>query len=63
MNTNIVEIEIQATDDFLSLIGRAAAVAQISTEAFVLDASVAAAMRLLSVHGGPEPAESPRRPA
>jgi uncharacterized protein (DUF1778 family) len=48
MDTNTVNIEIQVTEDFLKLIDRAAAALDLLPETFVLGASVAAAIRLLS---------------
>ena len=48
MDTNTVNIEIQAADDLRSLIGRAAAVSQVTLEEFVLKASTFAAFNELS---------------
>ena len=47
MDTNTVDIEITATEDFCALVSRAAAVLKMTPEAFVLEASVASAIKLL----------------
>jgi uncharacterized protein (DUF1778 family) len=59
MDTNTVDIEITVTEDFWALVSRAAAVLKMTPEAFVLEASVASAIKQLpdgtdSMHGEPQ---------
>jgi uncharacterized protein (DUF1778 family) len=48
MDTNTVDIEIIVTEDFLALVSRAAAALKMTPEAFILEASVASAIKQLS---------------
>jgi uncharacterized protein (DUF1778 family) len=62
MDTNTVDIEITVTEDFWTLVSRAAAALRITPEAFVLEASVASAIRLLPDRTDATRGEPPHRP-
>ena len=63
MDANTVDIEITVTEDFWALVSRAAAALKMAPEAFVLEASVASAIRLLPDRTGAIRGEPPHRPA
>ena len=60
MDTNTVDIELIVTKDFWAFVSRAAAALKMTPEAFVLEASVASAIKQLScvahtIRGGVPP--------
>jgi hypothetical protein len=62
MDTNTVDIEITVTEDFWALVSRAAAALKMPPEAFVLEASVASAIKLLPDRTDAIRGEPPHRP-
>jgi hypothetical protein len=62
MDTDTGDIEIIVTEDFWALVKRAAAALKMTPEAFVLEASVASAIKLLPDRADATPGETPHQP-
>ena len=62
MDTSTVDIEITVTEDFWALVSRAAAALEMTPEAFILEASVASAIKRLPDRTDTIRGDSPHRP-
>jgi uncharacterized protein (DUF1778 family) len=63
MDTNTVDIEITVKETFWGLVCRAAAALKMTPEAFILEASVASAIKSLPEQIDSTPAEAAHRPS
>ena len=62
MDTNTVDIEIAMTEDLWALVNRAAAALNMTPKPFILEASVASAIKLMPDRTEPVSVEALHRP-